>query len=256
MERQDNQNFLRDYEVIDAFIEYLRRHGYPELTVTSYPDKENRSTSDIDAIAGSFAIEHTSIDTVPNQRRNNDWFLQVVQGLEEEFQGQLSFRMSITLPYDAVAKGKGQDWLEINKALKNWIREKSPLLGYGKHKINNIPGIPFQININKRSSHIPGIAFYRCEPQDNTLSCRIKQLFDRKANKLKRYQNLGKTTILLIESNDKALMDVQGWKILKAIRQTYPVVLPDGVDKIWYVDTAELPDQIIFKDFTPDLLIR
>ncbi|MDE0484164.1 MAG: hypothetical protein OXI67_16415 [Candidatus Poribacteria bacterium] len=247
---------MQDYDVIDAFIEYLRRHGYPELTVTSYPDKENRSTSDIDAIAGPFAIEHTSIDTLPNQRRNDDWFLQVIQGLEEEFHGQLSFRMSITLHYDAVAKGKGQDWLEINKAFKNWIREKSPLLGYGEHKINNIPGIPFQFNIDKRRSHIPGIAFSRFEPQDDTLSCRIKQLFDRKAKKLKRYQNLGKTTILLIENNDKALMNVQGWKILNAIRGVYPFALPDGVDRIWYIDTAKLPNKDIFKDFTSELLTK
>ncbi len=244
---------MRDYDVIDQFIEHLHCNGHPGLTVTCYPDKENRTSSDIDAIAGPFAIEHTSIDTLPNQRRNNDWFKQVTQGLEEEFQGKLSFRMSITLPYDAVTKGLRQDWIEINKALKNWIREKSPLLAYGKHELNNIPNIPFQISIYKRSSHIPGIAFSRFEPQDGTLSCRIKELFDRKSKKLKKYQNLGKTTILLIESNDKALMDVQGRKVLNAIRQAYPVGLPDGVDRIWYVDIADLPDRIIFKDFTSEL---
>lgn len=36
--------------------------------------EKSRKTSDIDAIAGYFAIEHTSIDTLPNQRRDSDWF--------------------------------------------------------------------------------------------------------------------------------------------------------------------------------------
>ena len=51
-------------------------------------------------------------------------------------------------------------------------------------------------------------------------------------------------------------MDVHGWMILQAIRQTYSVGLPMGVDRIWYVDTANLPDKIIFKDFTSDLLTK
>ena len=255
MKRQAKQNLLQDYDVIDAFIEYLRKHGYPELTVTSYPDKENQSSPDIDAIAGPFAIEHTSIDTLPNQRRNNDWFKKVLGNLEQEFEGQLSFRMGITIPYDAVSKGKGQDWITIQNALKNWIREKSPLLGYGKHKLNNVPDIPFQLTVNKRSSHIPGVAFSRSIPDDDTLSHRIKELFDKKAKKLMKYQGV-KTTMLLIESNDIALMDVQGWKILNAIREVYPISLPVGVDKIWYVDIADLPDRISFKDFTSDLFTR
>ncbi len=244
---------MKDYEVIDAFIEYLREHGHPELMISCHPDKENRGSPDIDAIAGTFAIEHTSIDTLPNQRRNNDWFYQVIGGLEQEFESQLSFRMSIMFPYDAATKGKVRDRIAIRKALKSWILEKSPHLEFGKHDLNNIFGIPFHLTIDKRTSHIPGVAFSRSKPDDDTLSCRVKELLDRKAKKLKKYQDLEKITVLLIESNDIALMDIQGRKILNAIQEVYPFGLPVGVDRIWYVDTAELPDRIIFKDFTSDL---
>ena len=247
---------MKDYEVIDAFIEYLREHGHPELMISCYPDKENRSSSDIDAIAGTFAIEHTSIDTLPDQRRNNDWFNQVIGDLEQEFESQLSFRMNIMFPYDTAIKGKVRDRIAIRKALKNWILEKSPHLEFGKHDLNNIPGIPFHLTIDKRTSHIPGVAFSRSKPDDDTLSCRIKALFDRKAGKLKKYQDLGKTTVLLVESNDIALMDIQGRKMLNAIQEAYRIGLPIGVDRIWYVDTADLPDWITFKDFTSDLLTR
>ena len=62
---------MKDSEVVDAFVSHLRELGYPSLTVEWRPDEENRDSSDIDAIAGSFAIEHTSIDTLPDQRRDS-----------------------------------------------------------------------------------------------------------------------------------------------------------------------------------------
>ena len=247
---------MKDYEVIDAFIEYLREHGHPELRIDCYPDKENRDSPDIDAIASPFAIEHTSIDTLPDQRRNNDWFNQIIGGLEQEFESQLSFRMSIMFPYDAATKGRVRDRVAIRNALKSWILEKSPHLEFGKHNLDNIPGIPFSLTIDKRNSHIPGVAFWRSQPDDDTLSCRVKELLDRKAKKLKKYQDIEKITVLLIENDDIALMDIQGWTLLTAIQEAYSFDLPIGVDKIWYVDTADLPDWITFKDFTSDLLTR
>ena len=247
---------MKDYEVIEAFVKHLQEHSYPKLKICRYPDQENRSSSDIDAIACFFAIEHTSIDTLPNQRRNDDWFNQIIGGLEQEFESQLSFRISIMFPYDAAIKGRGRDRITIRKALKSWILERSSHLEFGKHGFNNIPGIPFQLKVDKRTSHIPGVAFWRSKPDDDTLSCRVKALFDRKAKKLRKYQNIGKITVLLVESSDIAFMDIQGWTLLKAIREAYPSGLPTGVDKIWYVDTADLPDWITFKDFTSDLLMR
>ena len=247
---------MKDYDVIAAFIEYLREHGYPELKICGPPDEKNRTSSDIDAIAGSFAIEHTSIDTLPNQRRNNEWFMKVVGGLEEEFPSQLSFRLSINFYAGSITKG--QDWKKIRQGFKNWINEEkdNPRLADGPHWINNIPGIPFPFHVIKEHDPSQGVRFSRLPPEDTYLPNRVRKLFDRKAKKLRKYQNPGKTTVLLVESNDIALMDVQGQMLLKAIREAYSFGLPVGVDKIWYVDTADLPDWITFKDFTSDLLMR
>ncbi len=46
--------------------------GHPGLRIDSWPDKENRESSEIDAISGAFAFEHTSVDTLPNQRQDAD----------------------------------------------------------------------------------------------------------------------------------------------------------------------------------------
>lgn len=39
---------MKDCEVVNAFVEHLRVHGYPDLKVDRRPDKENRDSSDID----------------------------------------------------------------------------------------------------------------------------------------------------------------------------------------------------------------
>ena len=391
---------MKDYDVIDAFIGYLREHGHPELRIDRYPDKENRTSSDIDAIAGPFAIEHTSIDTLPNQRRNADWFSKVTEGLEEEVADQLSFHLSITFDYGAVNKNyinitekrglgeiqqvfknrigevnlsladgcrvlngvpdspfqfdviegnelpndilfafinpedstlperikelidrrakklakdqsnrkttvllieindpalmndrilgairkaypeelpsginqiwygeavekpiyvattKRQNWREIRQAFIDWINEeeKNPRLTDGSHWINNVPGIPFRFHVIKESASQSGVCFGLFEANDFSLPERLKELLDNRAEKLAKYQGAGKTTVLLVESNDIALMDIQGRKILNAIQKVYLFSLPIGVDKIWYADTAESP--IRFKDFTSDVLTQ
>ena len=64
---------MKDSEVIERFVAHLARHGPQGLKVDEIPDLKERNLPEIDAIAGPFAIEHTSIDTVPHQRRNDDW---------------------------------------------------------------------------------------------------------------------------------------------------------------------------------------
>lgn len=97
---------MKDCDVIDEFVVFLRKNGQPGLKVDRRPDIENRDSPDIDAIAGPFAIEHTRIDSLPNQSRNNDWFIQVVGGLEKELSAQISFYLGVALEYTAITTGQ------------------------------------------------------------------------------------------------------------------------------------------------------
>jgi hypothetical protein len=231
---------LNDSDVIDAFVEHLRGRGYPGLKVEERPDKKNRNSRDIDAIAGPFAIEHTSIDALPEQRRDADWFMKAVGGIEKELPKKVSFRLRITIEYTAVKKG--QDWDAIRKGLMNWIRNHSPHLTDGRHVLNGVPGVPFKFYVTKVSDRPPGIFFYRTMPPDETLSTRVKMKCDEKAEKLLKYKP-HKTTVLLIESDDIALMNEM--TIRDAIQKAYPKGPPPGVDHIWYADTS-IPDEIEF----------
>lgn len=46
-------------------------------------------------VAPPYAIEHTSLDTIENQRRDADYFLKTIEGLEPEFAGKLSYRLRL-----------------------------------------------------------------------------------------------------------------------------------------------------------------
>lgn len=238
---------MDDTEVVDAFVDHLRDNGYPGLQVNRRPDDENRGSSDIDAIAGPFAIEHTSIDTVPNQRRDSDWFVRAAGGLEQELH-RPPFRLNIVLQYDAVAKG--QDWNAIRHALMNWITKDASALPDGRHTVEKVAAVPFRLHVTKASNRPPGVFFARGAPKDDTLPERVRRQFDRKAKKLAKYQGSGMTTMLLIENDDIALMNES--MMIEAIRNAYPTGPPPGVDQIWYADTS-IPSQIEFWNFTAEL---
>jgi len=238
---------MRDRDVIDAFVSFLRERVHPGLKIDRRPDEENRDTADIDAIAGSLAIEHTSIDTLPNQRRDSAWFLQAVGGLEQELPKKPSFRLNITLEYEAITKG--QDWASIRQALKNWIIDDAPRLDDGRHVLGGIHSIPFRLHVKKASDRPPGVFFSRFEPNDDTLPGRIHDLFERKAKKLSQYRSEGQTTMFLVESDDIALMNEI--KLLDAIRKAYPEKPPTGIDQIWYADTT-IPSQLEFMELMPE----
>ena len=131
---------------------------------------------------------------------------------------------------------RGRNCKKIRQALKNWIREEkdNPHLTEGVHWIHNVLGIPFRFQGIKEYDSAAGESFSRLLPDRTNLPDRIKELLNRKAEKLKPYQDSRKTTVLLIESYSIALTDIQGRVILDAIRDAYPISLLVGVDQIWF----------------------
>ena len=173
-----------DQLVVKAFVSFLSNHGHPGLKVDCRPDEDNDVTPEIDAIAGPFAIEHTSVDTVALQRRDTAYFKCVVDGIAKELRGKVGCRLTITVEWSAVKKG--QDWAAIREALKDWILTKVPSLPDGRHIIDDgtIPGVPFGLLVRKASDRPRGILFARCEPHDGTLSVRVRKQLDQRARKL------------------------------------------------------------------------
>jgi len=238
---------LNEKIVINAFVAYLEKQSCPGLKVDCQPDQENRKSSDIDAIAGKFAIEHTSIDTLPYQRRDSARYLKIIDGIKDEFMDKIPYRVNLTFPYEAVQLG--QEWGKIRDSLKKWIINYSCVLPDGIHLICDAPGIPFEFTVRKVGDRMPGVYFSRFEPPDNSLPERIRKQLERKARKLLPYKRKGYATILLVEANDFSLMNLS--KMLNAIRSGFAQRLPEGINQIWYAETdTDLPEEIYFDDLT------
>lgn len=252
------QEQLTEKQVLDSFIKHiLNIHNIDWSGNVSYPDKKNSKSPDIDAIAPPFAIEHTSIDFLPHQRQSDQRFLKFIHGLFQEGNTDIPFRLQATLPYYFDQCYEKKDLTRGRTAFKEFILTNACCWSDGRHEFEDVLGIPFSFTITKDSDKTPRVRFYRTHPKDTDLSHRLSVQFNSKIGKLRKYHKRGFKTVLLVESRDVALVDVQGRVILNAIRKVYPSGIPTELHSIWYVDTVgDLPGGIVFTDFTPLLQLE
>ena len=236
---------MSDAEVVDKFVEALADTRAPGLQVDRRPDHEK--PGDIDAVAGTFAIEHTSIDTFSDQRTRNSYLERLLGDLEKTISTKQY--MQVVFDYDAV--DIGQDWPAIRAALKNWLETVGQQLTARSTRVRP-PGVPFDIQVFTRpdwNRPLPARVWFGrfVPPNDKPISLRLKDLCDRKVAKLSKYKSASMTTILLLENDDIASMNEL---ILQdAVLAAYPQGRPAGVDEFWYVSTAGQP-QFLFYDLT------
>lgn len=241
---------MDENEVISKFVDFLgKTKGCTNLSIDEWPDESNRSEPEIDAIAGKFAVEHTSIDSLPEQRRRDYWYLQVVKNLDITMKASVNCGLTITLCYYDIRRGI--NWENLRSDLKKWIEECAPLIECGKHKIvlptSEQIEPPIVIEVDKGSGLY---GFSRYVPRDNTLPIRVKKILDRKIAKLSKYSSCY-TTVLLVENNDIATMDAESMR--RSILNAYSNGFPKGTHEIWFVDTS-IPEKINFCDFTASLV--
>lgn len=222
------QEHMRDREVVDAFV------AATFAVWTSW-------TTAHDAVAGSFAIEHTSTDVVADQRTEESWFSRAFKGLEDEVDDSLSYQLVIVLPYPGVKRG--DDWSKSRSALKSWITEESYSVSAEWRRINDVPGLP-EFKARKSTGGRPGLLLSRSAPSADTLAERLGEQILRKANKLSRYQLAGKTTVLLLENCDGPLMN--DGLMLENLDTSLRSGLPASVDELWYADTCNGPNEVRF----------
>jgi hypothetical protein len=238
-------------KVIEAFVMYLAGKLYPGLQVFEWPDKNNTRTPDIDAIAGTaskrIAIEHTSADSLPNQRLHNDRFMEAIGFLEEELKGLINCRLRVTIPFGSVPTGI--PWNGVRDRLRSWILHDVPRLPYNDivHSIR-IEGVPFPLTVQKSTSLTHGLFLARSVIEDTDFPQRIQSQIDRKALKLAKYRDSCDLLILLIENDDIANMN-RGIMI-NAVKAAYCQYLPSGLDRIWYADSS-ISESTQFWNITP-----
>ena len=231
-------------DVIRGFVEHLGEVRKKSLTITSWPDKSNRTDQEIDAIIKNenarIAIEHTSIDSFPDQRKDDARFLQVFGSLEKELSDKLKAEIELIVKCFVIPKRSKDNLDRIKSSLKKWLEEKVPSLpdGEGYYKIE---GIPFDIYIKKDSNERPGFAVSRFTPERKPFSDCIVDQLARKIKKLSPYKNENFETILLVESYDPALMSKQKMSI--GVREALLKIEEPHPNQIWFVKTY-IPNEL------------
>jgi len=126
----------------------------------------------------------------------------------------------------------------MKRSLREWITHSTSDLADGRATLQ-IPGIPFDVDIEKAgptTGRRPGLIFARGVPPEPDLAVRLRELIERKATKLGPHRDGGLTTVLIVESDDIALMSQS--KLARAISDGFPCGLPDEIDELWYADTS------------------
>lgn len=221
---------------ISVVLSTLNEGEKGTFQITKWPDEENRSSKDCDALAQdnqgrNLAIEHTRIETFENQAQDSRRFVETFEPIIPEIENKLKCKICITLPTFALSIG--QNWKGIARTLQTYLIEKGETLPWGDSRHENIPGIPFRFAVDRNQAR-SGLA--RWAPQVDRvdeLSKLIKNAFERKKKQLAQYKQQGFRTMLILDSEDIALIGhIEAYKAF-LIASDFTVVEP--FDCIWFL---------------------
>lgn len=119
--------------------------------------------------------------------------------------------------------------------MRKWILDEAGSLPEGWTKVTTT-GLP-PLAVQKQTDRPAGLFFSRTAPVDDTLGARLQFAVERKAAKLAPYHALGKTTLLLLDCEDVALMS---WgKVHAALDEAFARALPKDLDLLWFADSSD-----------------
>lgn len=196
---------------MDEFLRvYNSAQAGPHVAV-SHPDQDNRDSKDIDALANAdgyprLAIEHTKIETLDYQNRDSAWFIKAFGSLEQDFKNALPFSVILVFPYQNVVPG--QRWPEIREAIRQWLTSTILNLPVGRSD-HSIPEVPFKLTVWRRPRG-SSLFLSRGEPANDPQAGLMKQMdqqLGHKYERLREYHEKGAVSVLLLESEDNALVN-------------------------------------------------
>lgn len=243
---------LRERETasICALVSLMRLVECPGIQDPDWIDGVMKGEGLPDARASPFLIEHFTIDSTPAQRKLSAQFMNVIDGLEQQFEA-LPFSLTIAMPEDVAQTGR--NWPRQRSALAAWIRDVAPTLSDGHHP-TRVAGFDSDFHVWKNRGRLPpGVSFKRWTPSgDAGLAERMKSDVPRKVRKLTAYRREDEQTLLLVESEDIALMSEHVF--LSAFRAAFPSG-DIGVDATWFCHTLTDSESFFLNVATGDLYL-
>ena len=237
-------NVEQEKRIIAEWVAIQRRLG---VKIQDPEWRDGPKNGDIEAIALPFAIEHTSVDSIKNQRLYEAHFKSVFQQIRH---------MTISPPARITLSINLEDFVSIDKlklksALILWIKNVAPELPDGHSRGSQIIDLPVEWRCWKYSNRPPGLYFGLAVDTEKSRN-KIASLISKKDQKLETYRRQGLTSVVIVESDDFQLMAPEIFleMVLKANEDN-----KFSIDQLWFVDTS-LDDFEFWKiDFVSENLI-
>jgi len=207
----------------------LREQDGQEAEPPQWLDCEQQG--DIDALAPPFAIEHTSVDALPDQRQYEAQFRAVLNGLSDVT--VTTFRLRIAIAQENFRTVNHQ---RLGECLSRWVRDQAPNLPEGLSSGKQLCGLAVGWYCFKYSDRPPGLRISLAVDTDSASGTNVSEVLRRKAAKLHAYKLQGYATVLIVESSDLALMAAPTF--LELCLNSLAANDLDAVDELWFADTS------------------
>lgn len=237
--------------VIKELLEF--RFKTIKADIIEHPDEIERNSPACDALARvglrNVAVEHTSIDSVPFQRRDDKRFIELLGPLESELTGKLPPPGHYWLVISMNAIPTRINWADARLRICEWCQKVAPNLKIGdpstapQHFVREIPqGVPFEVTLYRQPGCDGHFKIARFSPADLAKQREkvICEALTSRGAKVASYRNRGYRTILILGSNDIALANATdiGQAFVNAMEKVVSVQLPD---EVYLVETEVKP---------------
>ena len=233
-------------EIICRFIARYNSCQDAQFTITFWPDKAERNQRACDAYAEALgvhplAIEHTNVETFQRQKKDSARFSEVCGVLETELKAHFPYDVTLIIPTFAIQTGT--DWNGIRDTLREWLLTQVSTLPVGRTD-HQVEGVPFRITIWKGDRLGRGFGVARTAPPTLETTEIVTAALKNKNDQLQRYRANGDETILILETDDIALIDHV--ELYKAFLQASACVPTPNIDQVWMVQTINPGDYCSF----------
>ena len=226
------------------------RDGGP-LVDTECPDKTEHRKQAVELLFESptkrYAIEHTRIESFPQQIADGKAFSCLLEPLETDLAGELPGIYTLVVAVGATNGIPVSDHERIRTLVKQWILANASKAAEGGGNQGSVseqpPGVPFPLTLHGRVGSASRLLVARCTPDELETQRlqRVQTALNRKIPKLVAHKADGRETVLVLESCDTGLGNFSdiGVAVSKALaafsNQPDSIILVETETTPWYV---------------------
>jgi hypothetical protein len=239
-------------EVCQFVIKQLEKRTGQALSVIERPDQVERRAQAVEMVCASasgetFAIEHTRIESFPQQIADGKSFEDLLGPIELGFAGHAPGRFSLTVRVGATTQVRQNERHTVRMNLITWIVAK--IVEWDKSAVDvdepvrvseTPPGVPFEVSLARwhRSGNQLLISRFVPDDLEEQRAARVSVALRRKTAKLAAERARGRTSVLALESNDIALGSAA---VIKAALDQALTACADPPDYIYLIETNGRP---------------